>query len=141
MNPLFNTQAKYSVKPEAQRVEVEAFFCGVGGIYDTTVAQLKLLKAGYGPVETTTIAGIQFEAGEPYTLAGEAQIGFVYYFLPENVEKNLKEIYTALLSTGEIDDVNGDDALNDFDQYGKVQLRSRVDGAEWSKWERTELYA
>jgi len=135
---LFNLGHSWDVKDEAQKIEIEVFFRGMGGQQDCVLALAKLAKAEMLPFQFVMVAGIDFDDDPKLKLMGEASLGLTYYSM-KPVE-NLKSIKAILYDLNEDTDYPKNDWINDYDQYGKIQIRSRVNNKKWSNWETNKNY-
>jgi len=142
MAKLFNIGNVWgSLRPEAQKLEVEVFFRGMGGTQDCVLALAKLAKAGALPAQAVIVDGIEF-AGEPgLKRYGEASLGLTFFSM--DADKDLKVIKDILYDFSEDPDYANNSWINDYDQYGKIQIRSKVDDSAWTNWAYydTELQA
>jgi hypothetical protein len=132
MANLFNLGHTWGVKPEAQKIELEVFFRGMGGTQDCVLALAKLAKAGALPVQFVMVDGIEFADEPKLKLYGEASLGLTYYSM--DTDKDLRTIKAILYDLNIDPDYAKDSWINDYDQYGKIQIRSRIDGKDWTSW-------
>jgi hypothetical protein len=132
MAKLFDLGHTWSIRKEAHKVELEIFFRGMGGTQDCVLALAKLAKAEMLPVQFVMVDGFEF-ADEPILkLCGEASLGLTYYSM--NTTEDLAAIKAVLYDFQTDPDYSASSWINDYGQYGKIQIRSRVGSAKWSKW-------
>lgn len=133
MAKLFNIGNVWgSLRPGAQKLEVEVFFRGLGGKQDCVLALAKLAKEHALPAQAVMVDGIEFEGEPGLKRYGEASLGLTYFSM--DADKDLKVIKGILYDFNEDPDYSKDSWINDYDQYGKIQIRSKVDDADWSTW-------
>ena len=132
MAKLFDLGHTWSIRKEAQRLELEVFFRGMGGTQDCVLALAKLAKAEMLPVQFVMVDGIEFADEPTLKLYGEASLGLTYYSM--NPAQDLSAIKAVLYDFGPDLDHARDSWINDYDQYSKIQIRSRIDSQAWSAW-------
>lgn len=132
MANLFNLGHTWSLKKEAQKIELQIFFRGLGGTQDCALVMAKLAKARMLPVQMVMVDGIQLEKNEPLGLYGEASLGLTYYSM--DPIKDLSKILVVLFNCKGDTDYSKKSWINDYDQYSKIQVRSKVDSEDWSRW-------
>jgi hypothetical protein len=130
---MFDLGNEWSVKPEAQKLEIQVYFRGIGGYQDTILTLVKLRDAGIKAYQYVMFDGEKFGEDEPRCCSGEAGIGITTFFMPENVDF-IDNVYKVLMDTKTNPNIGKKHWLNDYDQYGKIQVRHRVNGGDWAKW-------
>ena len=111
------------------QTDVDVFFRGLGGTSDCAQVMAKLAKAELMPQQVVMIDGIDFGDKRGLMLAGEASIGLKFLSSDDCIttDELIKQIYDVLFDyTPAFDDGN------DMDQYGKIQIRHRVDNGSWT---------
>lgn len=132
MTNLFDLGHTWSVRKEAQKIEIEVFFRGMGGTQDCVLALAKLAKAKLLPFQSVIVDGIRFADEPKLSIFGEASLGLTYYSM--DTDKDLSAIKAVLYDFSQDPDSSSKSWINDYDQYSKIQIRSKVDGKSWSKW-------
>ena len=132
MANLFNLGHTWGVKKEAQKIELQIFFRGLGGTQDCALVMAKLAKARMLPVQMVMVDGIQFSDTDSLGLYGEASLGLTYYSM--DPAKDLPKIKAVLFNCEQDPDYSKKSWINDYDQYSKIQVRSKVDSEDWSAW-------
>ncbi len=132
MANLFNLGHTWSLKKEAQKIELQIFFRGLGGTQDCALVMAKLAKARMLPIQMVMVEGIDFGNNEPLGCYGEASLGLTYYSM-EPI-KDLSKILAVLFNCKGDTDYSKKSWINDYDQYSKIQVRSKVDSEDWSRW-------
>ncbi len=129
---LFNSDTKWSVMPEAQKLEIDVFFCGIGGIQDTILTLAKLQEAGFYVYYYAMTDGIKWSKGDSkHICSGEASLGITLYFMPEQTDF-IERLYATLFNFEQNKNIDKKHWLNDYDQYGKIQVRHRINGGTWT---------
>ena len=62
---MFNLGNKWMLKEEAQKLNVEVFFRGIGGVQDTIMTLVKLKEAGIYIHQYVMVDGIKFRKDMP----------------------------------------------------------------------------
>jgi hypothetical protein len=132
MANLFDLGHVWNVRKQAQKFEVEVFFRGMGGKQDCVLALAKLAKAKLLPVQFVMVDGIEFDDESTITLFGEASLGLTYYSM--DPAKDLQSIKAVLYDFETDTDYAENSWVNDYDQYGKIQIRSRFESENWTDW-------
>jgi hypothetical protein len=130
---MFDLGNEWSLKPQAQKLEIQVYFRGLGGYQDTILTMVKLRDAGIKAYQYVMFDGEKFEPNEPRYCSGEAGIGVTTFFMPEQTDF-IDNVYKVLMDTKTNPDIDKKHWLNDYDQYGKIQVRHRVAGGEWTEW-------
>jgi hypothetical protein len=130
---MFDLGNEWSVKPQAQKLEIQVFFRGIGGYQDTILTMVKLRDAGIKAYQYVMFDGESFSPKEPRLCSGEAGIGITTFFMPEQTDF-IDHVYKVLMDTKTNPDIGKKHWLNDYDQYGKIQVRHRVSGGDWTEW-------
>ena len=128
----FTTNEQWSLKPEAQKLEVQVFFRGLGGNQDTILTLAKLQEAGVYIYHYAMLDGVKFVDMEKRIGDGEATLGFTTFFMPDT--DFIKKLYAILFDFNQNKNIDKKHWLNDYDQYMKIQVKHRVDGGDWSEW-------
>lgn len=130
---IFNLGNEWMLKEGAQKLNVEVFFRGIGGVQDTILTLVKLKEAGIYIHQYVMVDGIRFEKDDPYMCSGEATLGITTHFMPEQTDY-IDNVYKVLLSMKKNNNIDKNHWLNDYDQYGKIQIRHQVNDGEFSQW-------
>jgi hypothetical protein len=129
---MFDLGNEWNLKPEAQKLDIQVFFRGIGGYQDTILTLVKLCDAKIKAYQYVMFDGESF-GGEPRCCSGEAGVGITTFFMPEQTDF-IDNTYKVLMNTKQNTDFVKDHWLNDLDQYGKIQVRHRVNGGDWTEW-------
>lgn len=133
-NEMFNLGNTWSLKEGAKRLDIEVFFRGMSYAQDGILALAKLQEAGFLIHQCVMFNGGEFEPDHPRVIDGELELGIVTYFMPESKDF-IKTVYDTLFDININSKIDSEHWLNDYDQYSKIQVRHRVDGGDWSKWQ------
>ena len=132
-NNIFNLGNEWALKEGAQKLDVQIFFRGIGGVQDTIMTLAKLNEAGVYIHQYAMVDGIRFKKDMPYMCSGEATLGITTHYMPEQTDY-IDNIYKVLLSMNHNPSIAEHHWLNDHDQYSKIQIRHQVNDGEFTKW-------
>lgn len=130
---MFDLGNEWGLKEGAQRLDIQVFFRGIGGVQDTILALVKLREARIKPYQYVMFDGSKFSEDEPRICSGEAGIGITTFYMPEQTDF-VDLVYSALMDFSPNAAIDAKSWLNDHDQYCKIQIRHRINGGEWSNW-------
>jgi len=132
-NNMFNLGNEWMLKEGAQKLNVEVFFRGIGGVQDTIMTLAKLREAGIYIHQYVMVDGNQITKDMPLMCSGEATLALTLHYMPGQTDF-IDNIYAVLLSMKKNASIANEHWLNDHDQYSKIQIRHQINDGEFSKW-------